>query len=76
MLRSVVNRAPAFYLKTAITPFHYSPKIYDNELRLILDIRVYANFSTPFPIKVLALPFTFNYTPCLSNPSLLAWHFN
>ncbi len=42
----------------------------------MINIRFYGNFSTTFSIIALALPLTFNYTFCLSNPKPLPLCFN
>jgi hypothetical protein len=46
------------------------------QFRLLIDICFYANFSTHFQIKALALLFNFIPTACSLNPSLLVRHFN
>ncbi len=54
----------------------YCSNISEYDLRSIINICFYPNFSTPLPIKALMLPLTFNSTLCLSNPLALPTHFN
>jgi hypothetical protein len=56
----------------------------DNDLRSIIDIHFYDNFSTPISIKSLSLSLTFNQTVYHTRASLLGilitlvnnFHFN